>query len=65
MLSQILLLIRQVYKWVSKSKKVQIVLLALVSLYAFVCHRLVRYFLQIRNRNSMIGTLAYKPQDLS
>ena len=45
MLSQILLLLRQVYRYVSKSKKVQLLLMALFSLYAFVCHRVVRYFL--------------------
>ena len=64
MVSQIILLLRQVCRYISRNRRVQLVLMVLVSLYVFVCHRLVRHILHIRSRENMIGTLEYKPKDL-
>lgn len=61
MIAQIMLLLRQLYRYVSKSRRVQLLIMAAASLYAFVCYRLVQYFLKIRNKECSIGTLAYRP----
>lgn len=65
MIAQIVLLLRQLCRYVGKNKWLQLLIIALTSFYALMCYRLVRYFHALMKREQVMGTLAYRPQDLS